>query len=95
MNNTAHLLFLSQQQQRLDNWERNQNILNRQLFNYAEQHRLIKLNQSEVSVTDLNGAIAHFKYHPDIMTPLLSQAINRHDKSMLERALTEIRRKIF
>lgn len=92
--NTAAIMYMEQQNARMKQWERNQNILHRALFQRAANSHFIEVHGSNIIVLDLPNALHTFKHHPDLLTPLLSNALNREDKDMLEMALSEIYRKV-
>lgn len=72
------------------NRDRNQNILQRQIFQNAINHHLIQIERGHVVVLDHVGAVNHFNHHPDLfMTIPYNYNYLAHDKDALERTLTQ------
>lgn len=70
--------------------QRNQRILNNQVFTRSAEHGHIKLNpDGKVEILDLNGAIADFSHQPQMINPLISQGLYHRDKDLLEKGLTQ------
>lgn len=71
--------------------QRNQQILNNQVFTRSAEHGHIKLNQEKgtVEILDLNGAIADFSHQPQMLNPLISQGLYHRNKDLLEQGLTQ------
>lgn len=75
---------------------RNENILQRQLFQGAEARGIISIRQDgTVEVLDVGGAVGHFGHHPDLvnMNPVLGRALSG-DYAKLGPALSEVWRQI-
>lgn len=83
--------YMAEERRREKNRLRNQNIMDRQLFQRAEQMGIISILPEGVSVLDTDRAVHHFSHHPNLvdMCPTLGWALNG-DVARLEPALTSV-----
>lgn len=85
-----HDFYMQQQMSQERNRQRNQRILNIQVFTRSENEGHIKVAPNgKVDIIDLNGAIADFSHQPQLLNPLISQGLHRRNKDLLERGLTQ------
>lgn len=83
--------FMEEERRREQNRLRNQNIMDRHLFQLAEQMGIISILPDGVAVLDTDRVVRHFSHHPNLvaMCPDLGWALNG-DVSRLEPALTAV-----
>ena len=85
-----HVFYMQQQMQREQNNNQNQQILNKQVFTRSAHQGHIQINpDNTIVILDLAGAIHDFSHQPNMLNPLISQGLHRHDKDLLERGLTQ------
>lgn len=72
------------------NRQRNQQILNNQVFTTSVNEGHIKISpKGTVEILDLDGAIADFSHQPQMLNSLISNGLYRRNKDLLERGLTQ------
>ena len=82
--------FIDEQNRKMKQWQRNQNLLTRNLFTRLSSMKVLEICNNSVKVLDLPYALHEFGHRPDLNNPTLSQALNREDADLLGKALTAI-----